>query len=42
MRRLRRALGPVVIDPAGPALTDDDRKRLTHPAVGGVILFAHN
>jgi beta-N-acetylhexosaminidase len=42
MRRLRRALGPVVIDPAGPALNDDDRKRLTHPAVGGVILFAHN
>ena len=42
MRRLRRALGPVVIDPTGLALTDDDRKRLTHPAVGGVILFAHN
>ena len=42
MRRLRRALGPVVLDPAGPALTDDDRKRLTHPAVGAVILFAHN
>lgn len=30
------------MDPAGPALTDDDRKRLTHPAVGAVILFAHN
>jgi beta-N-acetylhexosaminidase len=42
MRRLRLALGPVVLDPAGPALTDDDRKRLTHPAVGAVILFAHN
>jgi len=42
MRRLRLALGPVVLDPAGPALTDDDRKRLAHPAVGAVILFAHN
>jgi len=44
MRRLRARipLGPVVLDPAGAALTDDDRKRLTHPAAGGVILFAHN
>ena len=42
MRRLRRPLGPVVLDPTGPALTEDDRKRLSHPAVGGVILFAHN
>ena len=42
MRRLRLPLGPVVLDPVGPALTDDDRKRLAHPAVGGVILFAHN
>ena len=42
MRRLRLPLGPVVLDPVGPALTEDDRKRLTHPAVGGVILFAHN
>jgi beta-N-acetylhexosaminidase len=32
----------VVLDPAGLALTDDDRKRLLHPAAGGVILFAHN
>jgi beta-N-acetylhexosaminidase len=32
----------VVLDPAGPALTDDDRRRLLHPAAGGVILFAHN
>ena len=31
-----------MLDPVGPALTDDDRRRLTHPAVGGVILFAHN
>jgi beta-N-acetylhexosaminidase len=31
-----------VLDPAGLALTDDDRRRLLHPATGGVILFAHN
>jgi beta-N-acetylhexosaminidase len=32
----------VVLDPTGPALTEDDRRRLLHPAAGGVILFAHN
>jgi len=44
MRRIRTKipLGPVVLDPTGTALTDDDRRRLCHPAVGGVILFAHN
>lgn len=42
MRRLKAPLGPVVLDPAGPALTEDDRRRLLHPAAGGVILFAHN
>ncbi|MSQ48950.1 MAG: beta-N-acetylhexosaminidase [Betaproteobacteria bacterium] len=42
MRRLKAPLGPVVLDPAGSALTEDDRKRLLHPAAGGVILFAHN
>lgn len=42
MRRVKLPLGPVVLDPAGPALTDDDRRRLLHPAAGGVILFAHN
>ncbi|HUK04830.1 MAG TPA: beta-N-acetylhexosaminidase, partial [Burkholderiales bacterium] len=42
MRRIRLPLGPVVLDPAGPALGDDDRRRLLHPAAGGVILFAHN
>jgi beta-N-acetylhexosaminidase len=42
MRRVKLPLGTVVLDPAGPALTDDDRQRLRHPAAGGVILFAHN
>jgi beta-N-acetylhexosaminidase len=42
MRKTRLALGPAVIDVVGPALTDDDRNRLRHPAAGGVILFARN
>ncbi len=42
MRRLKLPLGPVVLDPSGAALTDEDRRRLLHPAAGGVILFAHN
>ncbi|HEY5637479.1 MAG TPA: beta-N-acetylhexosaminidase [Burkholderiales bacterium] len=42
MRRLKIPLGPVVLDPVGLALTEDDRRRLLHPATGGVILFARN
>jgi beta-N-acetylhexosaminidase len=42
MRRVKLPLGTVVLDPAGPALTEEDRRRLRHPAAGGVILFAHN
>ena len=42
MRRLKAPLGPVVLDPEGPVLTEADRRRLRHPAAGGVILFAHN
>jgi beta-N-acetylhexosaminidase len=44
MRRVRArlALGPAVVDPSGPVLTEDDVRRLRHSAVGGVILFARN
>ncbi len=33
---------PLIIDIAGLALNADDRRRLAHPLVGGVILFARN
>ena len=33
---------PLIIDIAGTQLTDDDRRRLAHPLVGGMILFARN
>lgn len=35
-------LGPVMLDVAGHALTDDDWQVLQHPLVGAVILFARN
>lgn len=33
---------PLIIDIAGTGLTPADRKRLAHPLVGGMILFARN
>lgn len=34
--------GPLMLDIAGTTLTKTDRVRLSHPLVGGVILFARN
>lgn len=33
---------PLIIDIAGTQLSEDDRRRLAHPLVGGLILFARN
>jgi beta-N-acetylhexosaminidase len=42
MRKVRLPPGPAVVDILGLALTDDDRRRLVHPAAGAVILFGRN
>ena len=35
-------LGPVMLDIEGCELTDEDRRRLTHPQTGGIVLFSRN
>ncbi|NDF06759.1 MAG: beta-N-acetylhexosaminidase, partial [Betaproteobacteria bacterium] len=33
---------PLILDIAGTTLSDTDRRRLTHPLCGGMILFGRN
>lgn len=40
--KTQASLGPVMVDLEGRKLTEDDRRRLSHPLAGGVILFSRN
>ncbi len=42
MRKVKLPPGPAVVDVLGLALTDEDRRRISHPAAGAVILFSRN
>ena len=35
-------LGPVMLNIEGCELDEDDRRRLTHPQTGGIVLFSRN
>ena len=42
MTKEQPGLGPLLIDIEGLFLTKEDQQRLTHPWIGGVILFSRN
>lgn len=42
INKISLPLGALMLDIEGDCLTVDDRRRLLHPAVGGVILFRRN